>query len=107
MRVAFSAKLKETNNCKGIWLNSIQVQKQDGTVVTLDRDKTEYFITADGHNANVVLKDVYTWDYDKNVAIYDLNREDFTGAVLYDYELEDDTGEDYELVIDEKSFWIF
>lgn len=103
MRITFSAKIKETKNCTGIWLNTIRVQKKDGTIVTLDRDATEFSISADGHFADVEFRNVYAWDSDEGVADYSLDHKDFRGAKLLDYEIEDDADKDYELVIDKNS----
>lgn len=101
MRLTFTANIRETKNCTGIWLNTILVQKKDGELVVLDRDTTEYSISEDRHTTQIEWKNVYSWDSETSTADYDLNPEDFEGAILCNYEVEDDTDEDYEIRIDE------
>ena len=101
MRVSFSAKVFESDNCKGIWLNTIRVQKQDGSIVTIDRDTTEYSIN--GHTADITFRDVYAWDDETGTANYDLQVEDFVGAKLLDYDVEDDADDEYRLNLIKKS----
>lgn len=101
MRVSFSAKIFESDNCKEIWLNTIRVQKQDGSIVTLDRDTTEYSIN--GHTAEITFRDVYIWDDETSTADYDLHLNDFAGAKLLDYDVEDDADDEYKLRIIKKS----
>lgn len=103
MRLTFTAKIKETRECRGIWLNTILVRKKDGNIVTLDRDMTNYYISADGHSIQVEFRNVYAWDSETSTADYHLDHKDFEGAKLYHYEVEDDADDDYELVIDTDS----
>lgn len=101
MRISFSAKVYETKECKGIWLNTIRVQKNDGSIVELDRDTTEYSINK--HDAEIEFLGLYVWDSNTSTANYNLQLEDFAGAKLLDWLVEDDTDENYRLEIIKKS----
>ena len=104
MRVSFKAKVTETDNCKGIWLNTIRVKLRNGEIVTLDRNETEFSIN--GHDADIEFCNVYSWDSgtdEENYANYNLFAEDFFGAKLLDWEVEDDADDDYKLRIIKKS----
>ena len=57
MRVFLKAKVTETKNCKGIWLNTITVQLLDKRIVALDRDTTNYSIN--GHSAEITFLGTY------------------------------------------------
>lgn len=102
MKVYLKAKVTETENCKGIWLNTITVQLADKSIVTLDRDTTEYSIN--GHNADIEFSGVYAlstvclWDSEEIGAMdYSLKPEDFVRAKLLDWEVDDDADENYKL----------
>lgn len=103
MTLTFTAKIRETKNCTGIWLNTILVRKKDGELVVLDRDATEYSISEDRHTAQIEWQGVYAWDSKTSTADYNLHTEDFEGAILCNYEVEEDADEDYELRINENS----
>ena len=81
----------------GLMLNTITIKRNDGKVVVLDRDETEY--TLKDKKADVVFRGIYEWDEEEkypdnfnDVKLYD-------GAELIDYEIEDDAPEDYDLEI--------
>lgn len=95
MKVYLKAKVEETKNCKGIWLNTITVQLLNKDIVVLDRDTTEYSIN--GHDADIEFSGVYIWNSDIEAMDYNLKPEDFTCAKLLDWELENDADENYKL----------
>lgn len=95
MRVFLKAKVTETENCKGIWLNTITVQLLNKSVVVLDRDTTEYSVN--GRNASIEFSNVYIWGSETETMNYDLNPNDFICARLIDWEIDDDVDEGYEL----------
>ena len=95
MRVFLKAKVTETENCKGIWLNTITVQLLDKRIVVLDRDTTNYSIN--GHSAEITFLGTYIWDSDTETMNRNLRPEDFVCAKLLDWEVDEDVDEGYKL----------
>ena len=107
MRISFSCK----TNKDYVMVNTLKVQLNSGSVLTLDRHNTEYSIS-DPDNAGECLLDMewrncYLWAIDEENLWYDdkaLIEEDceklFEGARLIELELEDDADEDYYVSIE-------
>ena len=102
MNLFFGAKIKETKDTKGIWLNTITLKDFAGNIITLDRNCTVWRHYDD--KTGVKWYNVYIWDGEhKN---YDITPDMLKGYRLVDYEIEDDAEEGYEVIIDTNSFCI-
>lgn len=107
MRLRFLANVKETENSKGVMLNTITVEANDGKVYVLDRQTTSANyekVENDIKTMNVEWIGVYIWDGENE--IYDFNPSIFHNCKIVEYDVEDDADEDYELIIDRDSFQI-
>lgn len=107
MRISFSCK----TNKDYVMVNTLKVQLNSGSVLTLDRHNTEYSIS-DPDKAGECLLDMEwincylwaidgetLWDDDKALIVEDCEKL-FEGARLIELELEDDADEDYYVSIE-------
>ena len=107
MRINFSCK----TNKDYVMVNTLKVQLNSGSVLTLDRHNTEYSIS-DPDKAGECLLDMEwincylwaideetLWDDDKALIVEDCEKL-FEGARLIELELEDDADEDYYVSIE-------
>lgn len=96
MKVEFKGSYKnKITKTSGLWLNTIELKLKTGEVVTLDRDEDEY--TLEKCKANIMFRGAYVWTGE--VQDYDLVPEDFDGAEIIGYDVEDDAPEGYDLEI--------
>ena len=103
MNISMNGKIHETANCRGPWLNTIEVRLADGRDFTLDRDTTEYSV--DGSTISMDWFNVYSWDGWN--ADYNLNPSDFKGCKVIDYYVEEDADDEYRLQIEPSSLCFY
>lgn len=96
MRIEFSGNVTTTDDWNGIFLNTVDVRMPDGSVITLDRDETNYDIYPDG-SCDFEWRSVYKWD--GNNPDYNIDEDDFRSAEIISYYIEDDVDDDYDLTI--------
>lgn len=99
MTLYFTGTIHETKNCTGIWLNTISVKLSDGSIVTIDRDETEF--TIEDNKFQMQWNNVYIWNGETEDHNIDVDM--FEGAAIVNYEIEDDADDEYELVINDMS----
>lgn len=100
MKIEFHGTYKnEITKQYGLMLNLLYVRLKSGDIITLDRDETEY--TLENGTADIVFRNTYDWNSDEEEFFpnYDLCPEDFDGAEIVEYEIEDDAPEGYDLEI--------
>lgn len=91
-----TGKVRETEDCKGVWVNAAIVELADGRTVTVDRDETEF--TVDNGNVSMQWNNCYIWDGEQ--AEYNITEEMFEGARVKEIEVEDDADEEYDISFD-------
>ena len=99
MKVEFNGTYKnEIVGKEPLYLNTITIKRNDGKIVVIDRDETNYSIE-NGH-IDILFRGVYEWKDDK---IYPNNNDVeklYNGALVVGFDIEDDAPEDYDLVIE-------
>lgn len=93
MKIQFNnCKLYETKLCKGLWLNNITFRTKEGSLITVDRKRTEY--ECQGNTLNMVWHDVYILGrYDIKPAL----AEQFKEATFFHADIDDDAEEEYQI----------
>lgn len=109
MRISFKAK----TNKDYVMINALKLQLRTGSILTLDRQSTEFTIGKPNESGKRTLDmewfDCYLWEIDEVNAfeqeflLADGFEKVFVGATLTELELEDDADEDYSVMIDSLS----
>ena len=94
MRIAFTG----STNDDFIWVNAITFELKDGSLIDVDRCRTEYFV--DKGKYEMVWKACYTWTRSRHD--FELSAKMFEGAKILDFAISDAAPDDYEFDI---SFW--
>ena len=99
MKVEFNGTYKnEIVGKEPLYLNTITIKRNDGKIVVIDRDETNYSI--ENGSIDILFRGVYEWKDDK---IYPNNNDAeklYNGALVVGFDIEDDAPEDYDLVIE-------
>lgn len=95
MIIDFHGTINETENCKGVWINTIDIQLTNGNIITLDRDTTYHYVV-DGY-LFMEWCGVYWWT--GTMANYNLCAEMLEGAKIVNVCIEDDADLDYDVTI--------
>ena len=83
-----------------LYLNTISIKRNDGKIVTIDRDETNYNI--ENGEADILFVGSYEWTNEAFYPKYE-NIDLYDNALIVGYEIEDDAPEDYDLIIEEQN----
>ena len=102
MKLTMSGLIRETENCKGPWFNTL-IGSNNSKQIVFDRDETEFTVheydPSTGYaKIDIQWNNVYIWDGE--TCDYDIP-EDFIKHTTFDnYDIEEDADENYDLIID-------
>ena len=102
MKIEFTAtyenKIVEENP---LYLNTITVKRNDGKIVTIDRDETNY--TIKNGIIDILFRGIYEWKDNKEIYPKNEDTKLYNNALLVGYEIEDDAPEGYKFFIEEQN----
>ncbi len=79
-----------------LYLNTIIIKRNDGKIVTIDRDETNY--TIENGIINILFRGFYEWSNDQHYPKYE-DIELYDNATIIQFEIEDDAPKNYDLII--------
>ena len=101
MKIDFTGVVHQTESCKGIWLNTIDLEDSTGKRYVVDRDVTEFDIMPDG-TFSMTWRNCYVWENGEcNVEKAARLAESGEVFKLADIEVEEDADDGYDIKIDE------
>lgn len=85
---------------ESLYLNTISIKRNDGKIVTIDRNETDY--TIENGIVDILFRGIYEWDCE--TAIYPNNKDIdlYNNALIIGYEIEDDAPSGYDLIIEKQ-----
>ena len=84
-----------------LYLNTITIKRNDGEIVIIDRDETNYTIK-DGE-IDILFRGSYEWNGEESIYLKNEDIDLYNNALIVGYEIEDDTPEGYDLIIEEQN----
>ena len=100
---------------ESLYLNTISIKRNDGKIVIIDRNETDY--TIENGIIDILFRGIYEWDHetaiypnrgiyewDCETAIYPNNKDTdlYNNALIVGYEIEDDAPSGYDLIIEKQ-----
>lgn len=85
---------------ESLYLNTISIKRNDGKIVVIDRNETDY--TIENGTVDILFRGIYEWDYE--TVIYPNNKDTdlYNNALIVGYEIEDDAQSGYDLIIEKQ-----
>lgn len=99
MKIEFSGTYKnKVVEEESLYLNTITIKRNDGKIVTIDRDET--FYTAEKGDVDILFRGIYEWNGEEKLYPKYKDIDLYNEAEIINYEIEDDAPEGYDLTIE-------